>query len=282
MTATPHPVPSGATRVAAVVGDPIEHSRSPAIYNAAFGAADLDWVYVAFRAVDGRRAVDAVRALRLGGLNVTMPFKEEAAAACDQLTPLARRLGVVNTIVPRGDGSVLGDSTDGPGLLAALREEDVDVTGRATLVLGSGGAARAVALSLADAGARVTVAARRERASEEVAALAGAAVAGWADRDRAAADSEIVVHATPIGMGGQGTPVAPSAWHPGHVVVDLVYEPTETELLAAARAAGARTVGGLGMLVHQAALAFERFTGHDAPLAKMWAAVGGSRGGSGG
>lgn len=259
---------TGHTRVAGVIGSPVGHSRSPAIHNAAFAAAGLDWVYVAFAVAPGRGA-DAVRSLPtlgIGGINVTMPHKVDAARACDELTTVARALGSVNTVVVRDDGSCLGASTDGEGFLRSLTDEGLDPAGRSVLVLGAGGAARAVADALIRVGARVTVASRRPEAARALAAaVAGAEVSAWPSSP--AGDMEIVVNATPIGMGDDaGIPIEPVA---GQWIVDLVYHPLETGLLRKATETGARPIGGLGMLVHQAALAFELWTGLPAPLSAM-------------
>jgi shikimate dehydrogenase len=265
---------TGATRLAAVIGDPIRHSRSPAIHNAAFAEAGLDWVFVAFEVPvgSGRDAVKAVHALGLGGMSVTMPHKQDAAWACDELTPEATALGVVNAVVPTVRGRLLGASTDGEGFLRAVRDEGVDPGGSSALVLGAGGAARAITLALGGAGARVTVAARRMDAAESVAGLtAGAETALLSACDPGAFD--LVVNATPLGMQGEGPPIDPDRLNPGQFVVDTVYHPMETPFLAAAQARGVRCTNGLGMLVHQAALAFELWTGVDAPLEVMRAAA---------
>jgi shikimate dehydrogenase len=206
-----------------------------------------------------------------------MPHKASAFAAVDDVTDVARRLGVVNCVSWR-DGALLGDSTDGPGFLAALRRAvGFDPASTRCVVLGAGGAARAVTLALADAGAaEVVVVNRTESRAEEAAALAGAVGRVGSGTDVGGAD--LVVQATPIGMaGGGGTPddlgVDVAALHGGQVVADLVYYPLETPFLAAAKAGGAVTVGGLGMLVHQAALALERWTGRAVPVEAMWAAA---------
>lgn len=266
--------------MAGVIGDPVAHSLSPAIHNAAYRARGLDWVYVAFPVDRGHAgaAVRAVTHLGLGGLNVTMPHKEAAAAACDELTPAAAGLRSVNTVVPLPDGRLRGDSTDGGGFLDSLDAVGVEVAGRAVLVLGAGGAARAVVRALGERGARVTVAARRPEPAAEAAALAREAgvapldPAGAAPADVVVA-ADVIVNATPLGMDGRSCPVPTGALHAGQTAVDLVYEPRETPFLAAARAAGSTVVGGLGMLVHQAARAFEQFTGMEAPIDAMLRAV---------
>lgn len=267
--------PTGSTRVAGIVGDPIRHSLSPVIHNAAFAARGLDWVYVAFPVPSGRcaDALEAMRALGIDGLSVTMPHKGDAAAACDELSAHAARLHSVNTVVRRADGSLFGDSTDGEGFLRSLTDEGVDVAGRRALVIGAGGAARAVALALAGAGAGVTLAGRREEASRGAAAAAGATPASFARIADVVGQADLVVNATPLGMEGEEAPFDTDVLRAEQVVADLVYYPAMTPLLTAAGARGARTIGGLGMLVHQAGLAFTLWTGEEAPLDAMRAAV---------
>jgi shikimate dehydrogenase len=275
MSAGGRPPLSGHTRVVGVIGDPVTHSLSPTLHNAAFEALGLDWVYVAFPVPrgGGAGAVAAVTALGLAGLNVTMPHKEDVAGACDELTDDAADLRSVNTVVALPGGRTLGDSTDGPGFLDALAVDGIDVAGRPVLVLGAGGAARAVVLALGRAGATVTVAARRPDAAEAAAVLAPGARAipiGAVDPSPYA----LVVNATPLGMsGGDALPVDPDALHSELVVVDLVYHPADTPLLTAARAKGALAVNGLGMLLHQAARSFTQWTGQPAPLEAMRTAV---------
>jgi shikimate dehydrogenase len=278
-TGSPHHV-SARTHVAAIIGDPVRHSLSPAIYNAAFTATGLDWVFVAFEvpAAGGADAVRACRALGLDGLAVTMPHKDAAAATVDVLTPRAATLGAVNCIVRR-DGDLLGDSTDGAGFVASLRADaDVDPAGSRAVVLGAGGAARAIVVALAEAGAAEVVVVNR---TPEPAAVAASLVP--VGRVGTAADvgsADLVVNATSVGMAVTGDPestlrlpVEADRLRPDQVVADIVYHPESTALLAAAADLGATTVGGLGMLVHQAALNFTAWTGHDAPLATMWAAA---------
>lgn len=267
---------NAATRVAGVIGDPVTHSLSPAIHNAAFDASGLDWVYVAFPvpAGAGAEAVRAVRTFGLGGLSVTMPHKVDAATACDELSDDARTLGSVNTIVPRVSGGLRGESTDGDGFLRALAEEGFAPDGRRCLVLGAGGAARAIVLALGRAGATVTVAARRADTARAAATLAaGSQVIGFQGVDTAVADAELIVNATPLGMQRELPPFDPSRLHADQLILDAVYSPRETPLITAARACGARATNGLAMLVHQAALQFEHWTGKPAPLDAMRAAA---------
>jgi shikimate dehydrogenase len=245
------------------------------MHNAAFTALDLDWVYVAFAVARGgaAAAVAASRAFGLAGLNVTMPHKAEAAAAVDHLTPVASKLGAVNTVFLEGS-HLVGDSTDGAGFLDAVRgDEGFEPAGRRCLILGAGGAARAVVLALASAGvAEVIVAARRSDAAEAAAALAGSR--GRVGTPDDADGVELVVNATPVGMAiGDASPIPSSRLGPGQLVVDLIYHPPVTALLVEARQRGAIGANGLGMLLHQAAHAFRAWTGEEPPLAVMSAAV---------
>ncbi|MEZ5178847.1 MAG: shikimate dehydrogenase [Acidimicrobiales bacterium] len=270
---------TGATRLAAVIGSPVTHSRSPALANAAFAAAGLDWTFVAFDvpAGGGAAAVAAARTLGIGGLMVTMPLKAEVIEGLDRLTPAAAALGAVNSIAWDG-AQLVGDNTDGAGLVASLRhDEGVDLRGRRCVVLGAGGAARSVIWALADAGAAEVVVVNRSVERAEVAA----ALAGPVGRVGSAADvgeADVLVNATSVGMGSVPgadgpLPCDASAIGPHQVVVDLVYQPLVTPLLAHAEARGARPVDGLGMLVHQAALSLERWTGVAPDLRAMAAAA---------
>ena len=188
-------------------------------------------------------ALAGMRALGIGGLNVTMPHKEAVHDAMDVLDPVAAALRTVNTVVPLADGRLAGHTTDGAGFLDALRiDEGVDVAGMRVVVLGAGGAARAVVDALARAGAaQVIVVNRSPDNAASAAALAGSVGRTGAMTDVAAAD--LVVNATPIGMGTEATPVDPASLRAGQIVVDLVYHPLDTALLRAARAAGARRGG---------------------------------------
>ncbi|HEV8206325.1 MAG TPA: shikimate dehydrogenase [Acidimicrobiia bacterium] len=263
---------TGATRVVGIIGDPVRHSRSPAMHNAAFDALGLDWVYVAFPVArgDGAAAVRAVTTLGLAGLNVTMPHKADAAAACDDLAPEAAALGAVNTVV-NTDGTLVGHSTDGDGFLRALDDEGITPVGQRALVIGAGGAARAITHALGRVGARVTVAARRPDAARSAAGLAPAGDAVGLD-GIAVEGFDVVVNATPLGMDGEAPPFDVAKLHTGQFVYDTVY-PAETPLVRDARARDLRAAGGLGMLVHQGALSFALWTGVEPPLDVMRAAA---------
>jgi len=275
--------PSAATTVVAVIGDPIAHSLSPLLHNTAFAHLGLDWVSVGFRvpAGDGGAALAAARTLGLAGLSVTMPQKAAVADLVDERTPIALRLGAVNCVINR-DGHLIGTNTDGQGFLEALvRGTGLEVAGRRCVVIGAGGAGRAVVLALAEAGAAdIVVVARRPEAAAAAALLADAA--GRVGSARDAPEADLVVNATPVGMEGETsanrTPVVPAeALTSGQVVVDLVYEPAETEWMAGAARKGAVVMGGLGMLVHQAAAQLALWTGLDPPIEAMWEAASAAR-----
>jgi len=265
---------TGATRVAAVIGSPVRHSLSPALHNAAFEQLGVDWVYTAFEVAPGRAqaAVDAMRALGLGGLSVTMPHKEAIAQAVDSLDDAAAALRSVNTVVPQADGTLKGYSTDGAGFIASLAAAGVEVAGRSVCMLGAGGAARSLADALARAGAaRVAVVNRTFSTAAETVRLAeGVGAHGTVSDIR---DADIVVNATSIGMGSNDLPCDPALLHAGQVVADIVYHPRQTALLLAAAAAGATTVDGLGMLIHQAALQQQLWHGLVPDVAAMTAAA---------
>lgn len=285
---------SARTRVCAVMGDPVEHSLSPQIHNAAFAACGLDFAYVAFHVArgDAAQALAGVRALGIRGLSVTIPHKLDVIAHLDKVDATARRMGSVNTIV-NDAGALTGYSTDGPGALRALAAEGVDPAGKRVLILGSGGAARAVAFTLAELDPRPRMcilgveAAELERLAADLRAHAGAVpeAATLAPERLAAAvkDADIVVHATPVGMTPrvEASLVPPGLIGPRHTVFDVVYTPRETRLLADAKAAGAKVVPGLGMFVGQAAVQFELWTGRPAPVDVMTraalSALGGER-----
>lgn len=270
---------SAATTVVGVIGDPVVHSLSPLLHNTAFAEMGLDWVSVGFPVPAGQApvAIPGARALGVRGLSVTMPHKEAVAALVDARSPLAERLGAVNCVT-FGEEGVLGDNTDGPGLVAALQRGcRFDPSGRRCLVVGGGGAARAAIAALADgAAAEVVVVNRTRGRAESAARLAGAV--GRVGTPGDAARCDLVVNATPLGMGAAGDttgvwPVDPELLGPGQLVVDLVYDPPVTPWLEAARSHGSRIANGMGMLVHQAALQLASWTHLDPPVEAMWHAL---------
>jgi len=263
-------MPTGTTRLAAVIGDPIRHSLSPAVFNAAFDFVGLDWVYVAFEVAPDATgaAVEAMRTLGIDGLSVTMPHKTEAVRYLDRLSETAQQLGAVNCIA-RDGSALVGHNTDGAGFIAALKHDGgFDPVGRSFVVLGAGGAARAVILALSDAGAGEIVVVNRSAERGELAAALGGSVSRLG-LPGDVSNADVVVNATSVGMGGDGIPISVEFLRPGQLVVDLVYHPVRTPLLEIAESKGVSTLDGVGMLVRQGAAAFELWTGQSAPVAAM-------------
>lgn len=265
---------TGHTRVAGVIGWPIEHSLSPTIHNAGFSSCGADWVYTAFPvpAGDCAEILQLCRQGVIGGLSVTMPHKTDVFHLVDRVSPAAASLRSVNTVSVEGDGSLVGHSTDGDGLVDSLLATDVDPTGRSVLVLGWGGAARSVVDALVRRGAsRITVTNRSGVDPDELGTVAPASdTIAWSARNEVVDSYDMVMNCTSVGMGNDGdSPIDVAMLRPTSIVVDLVYHPLDTPLLAAATARGCRTVGGLGMLIHQAARQQRIWLGRDPDVAAM-------------
>jgi 3-dehydroquinate dehydratase/shikimate dehydrogenase len=252
-----------------VVGNPIAHSLSPAMHNAGFAAKGLNAVYLPLQASDVQDFTTFARAMQLRGASVTAPFKVAMLGQVDEVQPMTRRVGAMNTLVVRS-GRWVGANTDVEGFLAPLAGR-IALQGTRVTVLGSGGAARAVAVALAQQQAQVTVCARQAQAAGPVAALAHGRVGTLPPR---AGSWDVLVNATPCGSAEH--PESPMAGVPldGEIVFDLIYSPPETALMAEARAAGCMTIGGLEMLVAQAERQFEIWTGQRPPDGLFRAAAG--------
>jgi len=273
---------TSATRVTGLFGDPVSHSLSPVMHNRAFAELGLDWVYVAFHVRPERlvEAVHALPALGLAGVNVTIPHKERVIPHLDELSRTAAMMGAVNTIRVEADGRLTGHNTDAPGFAAALARQGVGLSGRRLLLLGAGGAARAVAFQAAIDGAEeITLC---DQVGERAAALAGDLAAHFAscrvhciplERDSlkpAIAAATVLVNATPVGMAGRGDYPIDLDWlHPALFVYDLVYNPAETPLIAAARDRDLGCDNGLTMLALQGAESFALWTGEEPPGESM-------------
>jgi shikimate dehydrogenase len=276
---------TGKTKLCGLIGDPVEHTMSPAMHNAAYRQMGLDYVYLPFRVKpEGLgKAIAGMRAFNIRGLNVTIPHKVAVIPFLDKLDTLAERIGAVNTIV--NDAGVLtGYNTDATGFLRALLEQGIEPQGKNALILGAGGASRAVSLILADNGASQLVILNRVEELDWAHELATSinhlyqidAEAGELNRQNLAAIMErinidILVNATSVGMTPEidNTPVDADLLQPGLVVFDVVYNPLRTRLLRDAEVAGAETISGIEMLAWQGALAFGKWTGQEAPLDLM-------------
>ena len=279
MRASAEPRIGGATHVVGIVGWPVAHSLSPAIHNAAFVAAGLDWVYVPLPVPPGalHAALHGLVPLGFSGANVTMPHKTEAAGLIDHLSDDAKVLQAVNTIIVRGE-ELEGHNTDVAGFDRFLRRDaGFDPAGKSALMYGAGGAARACALALGRAGLdHLTVVARTpDRAAplESIAEGIGLTVAVVGLEREETLEVDLVVNATPVGTDSD-MPFGPAPFlRADAIVVDLLYDPPVTALQRRAREAGARPFSGLGHLLEQAALSFELWTGTPAPLDVMSAAA---------
>jgi shikimate dehydrogenase len=274
---------TGTTHVVGILGDPVEHSLSPVMHNAAFEALGLDYCYVPFhvRPAELARAIDGVRALGLAGLNITVPHKEAVLPLLDTISPAARKLGAVNTIVRHGR-RLIGHNTDGRGFLASLAAERVAVEGRAAVLIGAGGAARSVSAALLSAKcAHITIVnrtpARARRLARELdGRRRRIETASWAALGDGALirSADLVVNCTPLGLQSEQITALPfKETHRRCVFVDLVYRREPTPFLRRAKRLRRRTVDGTGMLLHQGALAFSLWTGRRAPIAVMTRAL---------
>jgi shikimate dehydrogenase len=271
---------SGKTRVCGVIGDPIEHSLSPIMHNAAFQALNLDYVFLAFKVkptcVD--EAVNGMRALNIRGLNVTMPHKKTVMESLDRIDLSAQIINSVNTVLNK-ENLLFGFNTDGIGAVKALKENGVALKGRKVLLLGAGGAARAIAYSIAKEADELAVLNRTVKDAQALARLVEkatnkrivAASLEPEDIDANLQDSDILINATSVGMKPhpEQTPVPIELLRSNLSVMDIVYNPLETKLARDAKALGAKVVSGVEMLIYQGAASFEIWTGKSAPVEVM-------------
>ena len=273
---------SGKTRLCGVIGDPVEHTMSPVMHNAAFKKRGVDYVYLPFR-VEGKelgKAIDGMKALNIRGLNVTIPHKVAVIQFLDRLDPLAEKIGAVNTIVNDG-GFLTGYNTDATGFLQPLLERGIEPKGKSVVILGAGGASRAVSFILAERGANLVILNRlleldwavelAGRISQVLKKEVKALELTQENLATAIGKADILVNATSVGMNPNidETPVPARLLKPDLIVFDIVYNPIKTRLLAEAEEAGAETISGLDMLVWQGALAFEMWTDLKAPVELM-------------
>ena len=264
---------SGQTRIVGVIGDPVQHSRSPQMHNAAIVERKLDYVYVPFHVRSGelREAIEGFKALNVLGVNVTIPHKQTVMPILDDVSHEATLIGAANTLI-FCDGRVSGDNTDAQGFLRAMTEEGIDIpVGGSAVVLGAGGAARAVVVALALSGLGLITVANRtgwkaiqfEKNLATISETEISAVDLASNQlNSAIRSADLLVNTTSVGM--QETDqllIDPDFLNPGTIVYEIVYTPPETPLLRVAREKGCQTIGGIGMLVHQGAIAFEKWIG---------------------
>jgi shikimate dehydrogenase len=266
---------NGSTKVYGIIGNPVAHSLSPAMHNAAFAALGENRVYVPLPVIRLDGVLAAVRNLGLSGLSVTIPFKEAVLAWLDEIDPVAARIGAVNTIQVRemnGERELFGTNTDWLGANRALAEE-ISLTGSRAVILGAGGAARAIGFGLMEAGATIEIHSRTEKRGRALADTLGCL---WRPlKDTGSRPAEILINATSVGMAPKASdsPVRRDVLSSFTVVMDIVYSPLQTRLLREAAAAGCRCIDGLQMLLYQGAAQCELWTGRTAPVKAMRAAL---------
>jgi len=273
------------SEIVALFGRPVAENPTQYMHEQAFASLGLPWRYVTLE-VPPESLPDAVRGMRamnFAGANCTIPHKIAVMEHLDEITPTARKIGAVNTLVRQADGSLLGENTDGKGFICSVRETGLDLSGVGAVVLGAGGAARAIAVELAVAGAgALTIVNRTEGRGAELAAQVQertgvpTTFAPWSGPYAVPADTQLLVNATSIALFPDvedEVPVDYSTLRSGLVVSDVIPNPPDTPFLRKARAAGATTLDGLGMLVYQGAIAFKMWTGHEAPVDVMRGAL---------
>jgi shikimate dehydrogenase len=268
---------TGKSIICGLIGDPVEHSMSPAIQNAAFKALKLDYIYLPFRVSKQNlnTAINGIRALNIRGINVTIPHKVAVIPLLDRIDDLATKIGAVNTIV-NDAGILTGYNTDADGFIRSLAEKGISPTSKKVLILGSGGAARAISFTLMEKGAEIILINRTLSKAKELAQqltdqfnrIVEVLALNERSMEEATHNAAIIVNTTSVGMSPQPdeTPIPARFLKPETIVYDIVYNPIQTRLLKEAGSAGATTMGGADMLAWQGAMAFEKWTGHKAPI----------------
>ncbi|PVX25912.1 MAG: shikimate dehydrogenase [Candidatus Bathyarchaeum sp.] len=270
---------SGETRVCAIIGDPVEHSLSPVMHNAAFNELGLNLVYVAFTVTptELKTAILGAKSLNLRGLNVTMPHKHTVMNYLDDVDQTAKKIGAINTIL-NNNGKLVGYNTDGAGAMIALQENGVDAEEKKLVLLGAGGAAKAIAYQAAQDVEELVILNRTAEKAQNIAddlqsfdAKVKGKLLSSASLKEELSNTDILVNATSVGMhpSSDSSPVPAELLRSGLCVMDIVYNPLNTKLLDDARTAGAKTVSGVEMLIYQGAVAFEIWTNCPAPVEAM-------------
>ena len=275
---------SGKTKLCCIIGNPVESSLSPVMHNAAFKELNLDFVYVAFtvRKNELRNAIAGARSLQVHGLNVTMPHKTSIMKHLDEIDPTAKFIGAINTVL-NADGKLIGYITDGVGAIKALKENSVRLEGKKLLLLGAGGAAKAVAFHAAQEVEELRILNRTAQKAKELAEAlhkksdkkaSGNSLSSEIIR-KELEDTDILVNATSVGMHPNvNQRLVDSTWlRPDLCVMDIIYNPLETKLAKDAKSAGAKVISGIEMLVYQGAASFEIWTNHQAPVKAMKEAI---------
>ncbi len=268
------------TKLCVLIGNPVGHSLSPALHNAAFREIGLNYAYMAFKVEDLAKAVAGIRALGIRGVSVTIPHKVKVIEYLDEIDTTAQEIGAINTIL-NADGRLQGYNTDSPGALKALTDAGASFAGKKILILGSGGAARAVAFGLANHSS-IELLTIQGIVEEELKSLkrdlakkggpnVNTEILSESVLKKAVSDADIVINCTPVGMHPEvDRSVIPSGLlQKGQVVFDVVYNPLKTKLLREAKEAGCRVIPGVEMFVNQAASQFELWTGEKAPISVM-------------
>jgi shikimate dehydrogenase len=275
---------TGDTHVVGIIGDPIKHSLSPKMHNAAFEYLNLNYVYVPFhvRVEDVAKAIEGIRTLGIKGINVTVPHKVAVMQYLDEITDAADAIGAVNTIYWM-NGRLIGDNTDGAGFIRALiHDEGIKLDGKNVVILGAGGSARAIGYALVNAGVKIlTLCNRTISKAEDITKMlrkyninVHAMGLDTTNLEEIIHNADIIVNTTSVGMNPQDGLLIPGEWiHKNQIVYDIIYNPVQTLLLKEAKQKGAKAINGLGMLIHQGALAFEIWTGKHAPIEVMKKAI---------
>jgi shikimate dehydrogenase len=271
---------SGKTQLIILIGNPVEHSMSPKMHNAAFKELDLDYVYVALQVDDDKvkEAIEGIRAFNIKGANVTIPHKISAMQYLNEIDPTAENIGAINTILNQ-DGYLYGTNTDGIGALRSLREEDIDLKEKKIVMIGAGGVARPISYNFAPVSKDFVLFDVAESAvqnlTHELNTKLGGNIRGFKSNPqiiiKELQDADIFINATPVGMypNVNASVIPKDMLRKDLVVFDVVYNPLETKLLRDAKAVGAKTISGVMMLVYQGVAAFELWTGEKAPVPLM-------------
>jgi shikimate dehydrogenase len=275
---------SGRTKLCCVIGDPVEHSLSPVMHNAAFKELNLDFVYLAFtvRKDELRTAIAGARSLQVHGLNVTMPHKTAIMKHLDEIDPTAKSIGAINTVL-NAEGKLIGYITDGVGAIKALKENSVSLEGKKLLLLGAGGAAKAIAFHATQEVEELKILNRTAQKAKELAEalhkkfdkkVSGNSLLSETIK-KELEDTDILVNATSVGMHPNvNQSLVDSTWlRPDLCVMDIIYNPLETKLAKDAKSVGAKVISGIEMLVYQGAASFEIWTNHQAPVKAMKEAI---------